>query len=66
MAESESQRRANLRYRKRTHRLMLQFRPDDPMWEWLEEHRPKATYVKGLIRDDMAGDTPDDGTGRGE
>lgn len=53
MAQTEAQRRASLKYRKRTKQLVLQFPPDDPMWEWLEAHKPKASYVKELIRRDM-------------
>lgn len=53
MPESEAQRRANLKYRKTTKQLVLQFPPNDPMWEWLEAHKPKASYVKELIRRDM-------------
>lgn len=53
MTETDAQRRANLKYRKRVKQLVLQFPPDDTLWEWLEEHQPKATYVKGLIREDM-------------
>lgn len=53
MTETDAQRRANLKYRKRVKQLVLQFPPGDPLWEWLEEHQPKATYVKGLIREDM-------------
>lgn len=53
MAETESQRRANLKYRKRAKQLVLQFPPNDPMWEWLESHKPKASYVKELIRREM-------------
>lgn len=53
MAESEAQRRANLKYRKNVKQLVLQFPPDDPMWKWLEDHKPKASYVKELIRREM-------------
>lgn len=53
MAETEAQRRANLKYRKRAKQLVLQFPPDDPMWEWIDKHKPKAGYVKNLIRKDM-------------
>lgn len=53
MPETEAQRRANLKYRKTVKQLVLQFPADDPMWKWLEVHKPKASYVKDLIRRDM-------------
>ena len=55
MAESEAQRRANLKYRKeKTKQLAMRFYPDDmELWEHLEKQPNKAAYIKRLIRGDM-------------
>lgn len=56
MAESESQRRASARYRKRsTHQLAMRFFPaDDELWRRLcSMPEGKAAYVRRLIREDI-------------
>lgn len=55
MAESEAQRRANLKYRKeKTKQLAMRFYPDDmDLWEHLESQDNKAAYIKRLIREDL-------------
>lgn len=55
MAESEAQRRANLKYRKeKTKQLAMRFYPDDmDLWEHLDKQSNKAAYIKQLIREDM-------------
>lgn len=55
MAESEAQRRANLKYRKeKTKQLAMTFYPNDmELWEHLAKQPSKATYIKELIRKDM-------------
>lgn len=58
---SEAQRQANKRYRERLKNegrvksLCLTFYPGDlDVYNWLQEHKPVATYIKELIRKDMS------------
>ena len=56
MAVSESQKRANAKYKRdRTKSAVIRFYPSElPLWEWLNSQANKAGYIKQLIRDDMA------------
>lgn len=56
MTESDSQRRASERYRKKsTHQFSMRFFPaDEELWRRLcSMPEGKAAYVRRLIRDDM-------------
>lgn len=59
MPETDAQRRASARYRKRsTHQLSMRFFPDDePLWERLQSMpEGKAAYIRRLIAEDMERD----------
>ena len=59
---SEAQRKANKNYRQRImekgifKRILLEFYPTElDLYEWVQSQEgPKATYIKELIRKDMA------------
>ena len=58
---SEAQKRASANYRRRAtesgdlKRIALEFYPPDrDLYEWLQQHKPMATYIKNLIREDIA------------
>lgn len=54
MATSEAQRRAQKNYRKKVKQVVVGFAPQEAdLYEWLCEQPAKATYIKGLIREDM-------------
>lgn len=59
MAETDAQRRANLKYRKKNVRTVsVAFYPSDKdILEWVESKPSKAGYIKALIRADMEQDT---------
>lgn len=52
---SDAQLRATLKYQQdKCHMTNVKFFPkDEDLWEHLCDNEPKATYIKGLIRDDM-------------
>ena len=57
---SEAQRRASRKYRKRMwdsgkiKRIAVEFgKSEIELYEWVQEHKPVATYIKQLIREDM-------------
>ena len=57
---TKAQNEANKRYRKKMREegkfksLVLEFYPNDlDLYDWLQEHKPMATYIKELIRKDM-------------
>jgi hypothetical protein len=56
MAEtSEAQKRAMKEYRKKLNRMTLEFSPaESELWEHLQKQENKRTYIKNLIRADMA------------
>jgi hypothetical protein len=56
MAEtSEAQKRAMKEYRKKLNRMTLEFSPaESELWEHLQNQPNKRTYIKDLIRADMA------------
>ena len=57
---SEAQKRASKKYREKMiesgkmKRVLIDFyQLDIELYEWLQEHKPVATYIKQLIREDM-------------
>ena len=57
---TEAEKNAKRRYKQRIkeegklHRLYLDLYPgDSDIYEWLQDHKPVATYIKELIRNDM-------------
>lgn len=55
MAVSESQKRANAKYRKeKMKQVVVRFSPNDmDLYEWLKGQDSIAGYLKRLIREDM-------------
>ena len=52
---SEAQLRAIKNYSKKLNRLTLNFSPAEAeLWEHIQSQPKKQTYIKDLIRDDMA------------
>ena len=52
---SEAQKRAAKNYRQKLNRITLDFSPAEAgMWEHLTSQPKKQTYIKDLIRADMA------------
>lgn len=50
----EYTRKAQKRYEEKCKRLILTFSPYDmDLYDYLQTKEPKATYIKGLIRQDM-------------
>ena len=51
---SEAQMRANMKYKQKVKRILLEFHPTEmEMWEHLQQQEKKQTYIKNLIRADM-------------
>lgn len=57
---TEAQKRANRKYRERVkqegtyHSVLIEFYPTEAAeYEWLQDHKPMATYIKELIRKEM-------------
>ena len=65
MAESEAQRRANVKYRKNNVKTVaVAFYPGDAdLLGWLGEQPNKTGYIKRLIREDMGRRAGGAGTG---
>lgn len=60
---SKAQIEANKRYKRKMREegkfksVILEFYPSDlELYDWLQEHKPMATYIKELIRKDMNND----------
>ena len=52
---SEAQRRANSKYRKKMNRITIDFSlAEQELWEHIQSQEKKHTYIKNLIRADMA------------
>lgn len=52
---TEAQKRAKANYRKKLNRIMIDFYPaDEEIWNHLQAQEKKQTYIKDLIRKDMA------------
>lgn len=58
---TKAQNEANKRYRKKMREegkfksIVLEFYQSDlELYDWLQEHKPMATYIKELIRKDMS------------
>ena len=55
MPRSEAQKRADANYKKKVKRILVEFMPTEAaMWEHLTSQPKKQTYIKDLIRADMA------------
>lgn len=56
---TEAQKKATKRYRKQsTHSFSMTFFPkDEALWQWLQNQKSKAEYVRELIRRDMDSST---------
>lgn len=51
---TEAQKRAQRNYRKKVKQVVVGFTPQEAdLYGWLCEQPAKATYIKGLIREDM-------------
>ena len=58
---SEAQIRATMKYREKMNRLTLDFSPaEKDLWDHIQSQPRKATYIKDLIRADMAKKEGDD------
>lgn len=54
MPRSESLKAAQARYKRKVKQVVVGFTPGDAdVYEWLCKQPAKATYIKGLIREDM-------------
>ena len=52
---SEAQKRAVKKYREKTNKIQLEFTPNElDLWNHLQSQPKKQTYIKDLIRADMA------------
>ena len=52
---SEAQKKANRKYKANVKRFTIEFPPSESdLWEHLEKQPKKQTYIKNLIRADMA------------
>lgn len=52
---SEAQLRANREYKKKVKKVLVEFYPTEPeLWEHIQKQDKKQTYIKNLIRADMA------------
>lgn len=52
---SEAQKRANKNYRQKMNRITLDFSPAEAeLWEHIQKQPKKQTYIKDLIRADIA------------
>lgn len=60
---SEAQKRAMKKYREKLNRMTLEFSPaESDLWEHLQNQPNKRTYIKELIRADIAKKHPDEYT----
>lgn len=51
---SESQKRANKKYREKSNRMTIDFYPtDSDLWNHIQSQPKKQTYIKNLIRADI-------------
>jgi hypothetical protein len=52
---SEAQKKAMKKYREKINRICVDFSPaESELWEHIQKQPKKQTYIKGLIRADMA------------
>lgn len=52
---TEAQKRAIKKYREKTNKLQLEFSPaEEDLWQHIQSQPKKQTYIKDLIRADMA------------
>lgn len=52
---SEAQLRANRKYKEKVKKVLVEFYPTETdLWEHLQSQDKKQTYIKNLIRADMA------------
>jgi hypothetical protein len=52
---TEAQRKAVRKYREKTNKLQLEFSPaEEALWNHIQSQPKKQTYIKDLIRADMA------------
>lgn len=52
---TEAQKKAVKKYREKTNKLQLEFSPaEEELWNHIQSQPKKQTYIKDLIRADMA------------
>lgn len=52
---TEAQKKAVKKYREKTNKLQLEFSPaEEALWNHIQSQPKKQTYIKDLIRADMA------------
>lgn len=52
---SDAQKKAVKKYRQKTNKLQLEFSPaEEELWNHIQSQPKKQTYIKDLIRADMA------------